>query len=455
MTGSEGNPTMAPGPLDGVRVLEFTQIIAGPLAGSVLADLGADVVKIEPPGGAGRGPAGAPPAANRMFQFLNRGKRSLVVDLGEPEGRALIHRIVPSFDVVIINYRPAVIRRLEIDYDTLSQFRPDLIYAQISGFGSHGPRVDEPLIDMVAQAYSGYMAEVGVVDEFGGPMGTHGGTIDAATGLSTVVGVSSALYHRAESGEGQFIDVALLRSAMILIGALITQEPDGDSAPFDSRVEEARERYAQGADYASVLRGYKTTRPGLARPGEGRATAEDPATDERVVVAHSSIRGPFLAGYMAKDGPVFIGAYTPVMRTLARQALDIADDGSDEPGVDPFAPDVLARVARTRQAVVEAVGSRTVDELLRELLAAGVPVGPVYLPGEVGADPQAAELMVQIEDEVTGPQRQLGGVFEMSKSAVGPAGPAPALAQHTDEVLREAGLSAGEIAALRDTGAVA
>ncbi len=449
---------MAPGPLHGVRVLEFSQIIAGPLAGVLLSDLGAEVVKVEPPGGAGRAPAGAPPGMSKMFQFLNRGKQSLVVNLGHAEGRELIHRIVPSFDVVIINFRPEVIRRLEIDYETLSRFRPDLIYAQISGFGSHGPRVDEPLIDMVAQAYSGYMAELGVIDEFGGPMGTHGGTIDAATALSTVVGVNSALYHRAQSGEGQFIDVALLRSAMVLIGALLSQEPAG----ADPRVAEAHEGYARGDDYASILRAYKATRPPPGRPSDERRApssaqppADDPTPDNRVVVAHSSIRGPFLAGYMAKDGPIFIGAYTPVMRALAREALDIPDDGSDEPGADPFSPDVRARVARTRQLLVEKVRSRTVAEIVRELLDAGVPVGPVYLPGEVADDPQAAELMVEIEDELTGPQRQLGGILEMSKSTVRPAGPAPPLGGHTDEVLRGAGLSEDEIAGLRAAGAVA
>ena len=428
---------MATGPLDGVKVLEFSQIIAGPFAGIVLADLGADVVKVERLGGEGtRSVAGVIPGTSKQFQFLNRGKRSLVVDLNDPKGLALIHRIVPSFDVITINYRPSVIRRLKIDYDTLSQLRPDLIYAQISGFGSHGPRADEPLIDMVAQAYSGYMAEVGVVDEFDGPKGTHGGTIDAATGLSTVIGVVSALYHRAESGEGQFVDVALLRSAMLLIGGSITQEPASNSAP---RLTEAREGFAQGVDYASVLQGYK---------------GANSVDDQRVVVPHSAMRGPFLAGYMAKDGPVFIGAYTAVMRALARQALSIPDDGSDEPGFDPVGPNAQPIIAKTRQAVVDAVRSRTVDEVVSELLAVGVPVAPVYLASEVGNDPQASEFMVEIEDELTGPQRQLGGIVEMSKSTVGPAGPAPVLGRHTDEILQEVGLSADEIVELREAGTV-
>ena len=424
---------MATGPLHGVKVLEFSQIIAGPLAGSVLADLGAEVVKIEPPGGEGtRAAAGVVAGTSKIFQSLNRGKRSLVVNLGDPQGRALIHRIVPAFDVLIINFRPEVIRRLKLDYETLSQLRPDLIYAQISGFGTRGPRVDEPLIDMVAQAYSGYMAEVGVVDEHGGPKGTHGGTIDAATGLSTVIGITSALYHRAQSGQGQFIDVALLRSAMVLIGNLVMQEPASDAVLLGSRLEEAHERFARGDDYVSVLRDYKVMSARLA-----------------------AMWGPFLAGYMTKDGPIFIGAYTPAMRALARKVLDVPYDGSDDPDYDPLAPGVMEMAARTRQAVVEAVRSRTVAEVVSELLEAGVPVAPVHLPGEVADDPQAAELMVEVEDELTGPQRQLSGLFEMSKSTVGPAGPAPVLGRHTDEILRGAGLSADEIAELREAGAVA
>ena len=433
MTSDEASPAVDRGPLHGMRVLEFSQIIAGPLAGTVLADLGADVVKIEPPGGEGtRAAAGVVAGTSKMFQSLNRGKRSLVVNLGDPQGRSLIHRIIPSFDIVIINFRPEVIRRLKLDYETLSQLRPDLIYAQISGFGMHGPRVDEPLIDMVAQAYSGYMAEVGVVNEFGGPMGTHGGTIDAVTGLSTVIGIVSALHHRTQSGEGQYIDVALLRSAMVLIGNLVMEEPASDSVIMGSSLEEAHARFARGDDYAEVVRDYKATRTRL-----------------------SVMWGPFLSGYMAKDGPIFIGAYTPVMRAQVREVLDIPDDGSDHPDYNPLAPGVPERAATTRQALVEAVRSRTVAELVSELLEAGVPVGPVHLPSEVADDPQAAELMVEIEDELTGPQRQLGGIFEMSKSTVRPAGPAPPLGGHTDEVLRGAGLSEDEIAGLRAAGAVA
>ena len=224
---------------------------------------------------------------------------------------------------------------------------------------------------------------------------------------------------------------------MALIGGQVMQEPANDSA---ARLAEARERFAQGVDYASVLRGYK-----------GAAMVDD----RRVVLPHSPVRGPFFAGYMAKDGPVFIGATTTPMRALARQALSIPDDGSDEPGFDPVGPNAQPIIAKTRQAVVDAVRSRTVDEVVSELLAVGVPVAPVYLASEVGNDPQASEFMVEIEDELTGPQRQLGGIVEMSKSTVGPAGPAPVLGRHTDEILQAEGLSADEIAELRRVGAVA
>ena len=415
-----------------MRVLEFSQIIAAPMAGIVLADLGAEVVKVERPGGEQlRAAASVIPGTSKSFQWLNRGKSSLVVDLNDPRGQALIHRIVPSYDVVITNYRPSVVRRLEIDYETLSGIRADLIYAQISGYGTHGPLTEEPNIDMVAQAHAGYMAEGGAVDAFGGPMATHGGTIDAATGLSAVVGVVSALYHRRESGEGQFIDLALLRTAMGLIGGQVMSEPVSDAVVVGSKVIESRRRFAEGADFASVLREYRATASALA-----------------------ATRRPFLAGYMAKDGPVFIGAYTAPMRTAVRRSLSIPDDGSDEPGFDPLDPGAPALAEATRQAIIDAVRGRTVAEIVGDCRAVGVPAAPVLLPAEVADDPQADEYMLTLEDELTGPQRQLSGMFEMSKTTVRAAGPAPVLGRHTDEVLQREGLSPDEIAELRRNGVV-
>src|SRR5262249_2997620 len=150
------------GPLAGVKVLEFSQIVAGPVVGLALSDLGADVVKVEPPGGENRRNTNAVvPNEGKYFQSLNRGKRSLVIDLSRKEGYELVHRIAPHFDVVISNYRLGVTKRLHIDYDTLRRFNPALIYANITGFGQEGPNAARAGSDIIVQAYSGLMAAEG------------------------------------------------------------------------------------------------------------------------------------------------------------------------------------------------------------------------------------------------------------------------------------------------------
>ncbi|MSP23379.1 MAG: hypothetical protein EXR66_10385, partial [Dehalococcoidia bacterium] len=140
--------------LHGVRVLEFSQIVAGPFAGVVLSDLGADVVKVEPPEGEGYRSSGAVvPGESKRFQSLNRGKRSLIIDLQQEEGRALVRRIVLAFDVVLVNYRPGIPERWRLDYDTLKAINPGLIYVSITGFGDKGPMAGLGATDLVAGAY--------------------------------------------------------------------------------------------------------------------------------------------------------------------------------------------------------------------------------------------------------------------------------------------------------------
>ncbi len=159
------------GPLNGVRVLEFSLIMSAPVAGLNLSDFGADVIKVEPPGGEpGRHISAAVPGDGKVFQACNRGKRSLVVDLQQVGGREVIHRLIPSVDVVLLNYRPGVADRIGLGYQTLSNIRPDLIYAEIRGFGSTGPLADRPASDMVAQAYGGSVALSGKLGPDGSPV---------------------------------------------------------------------------------------------------------------------------------------------------------------------------------------------------------------------------------------------------------------------------------------------
>src|SRR5262249_53253944 len=155
---------MADGPLQGIKVFDVTQIIAGPFCAQILADLGAEVVKVEPREGESTRASGQMiPGESKGFHVLNRGKRSLVLDLSRPEGRALAQQLIAGFDVFLSNWRPGVAQTLGLDYDTLKAIRPDLIYAEITGFGARGPNAQRPGSDLIAQAYSGLMAAEGKI----------------------------------------------------------------------------------------------------------------------------------------------------------------------------------------------------------------------------------------------------------------------------------------------------
>jgi len=219
MTTIEDTNALEGGPLRGVRVLEFTQIIAGPVAGIHLSDLGADVVKIEPPTGEDRRNSGAVvPNEGKYFQSLNRGKRSLTLDLARPEAREVVRRIVPSFDVVISNYRFGVAERLGIDYESLRALRPDIIVACITGFGDHGPHATRAGSDIATQAYSGMIAAEGKIDEDGAPVWLNATPfIDRASAFAAAMAICAALFERARTGRGQEIHLSLLQTALELM----------------------------------------------------------------------------------------------------------------------------------------------------------------------------------------------------------------------------------------------
>ena len=203
---------MASGPLDGIRILEFTQIIAGPFGCMMLADQGAEVIKVEPPNGEPWRLFGQfMPGESRTFQELNRGKKSLVLDMSDARAQEVIHKLIPGVDVVVINYRPDVAGKLRIDYPTLSAIRPDLIYVDNTAFGRKGPLANQPGYDIVVQAISGLMAGDGKIGPDGKPEMINPAIADYGTGLAIAWAVTSALYHRERTGEGQMVETSLLR----------------------------------------------------------------------------------------------------------------------------------------------------------------------------------------------------------------------------------------------------
>ena len=425
---------MATGPLDGIRVLEFCQIVAGPVIGQFLADLGADVVKVEPPeGDAFRRTGSVVPGTSKGFQWYNRGKRSLILNLRYPRAQAIVHRMVPSFDVVVANPRPGVLERQRIDYETLSALRPDLIYARVTGFGPEGPLADQAASDIVGQAYSGMLADEGAVDEWGAPRRTRALPIsDLLAGLSATVGIASALYHRQLTGEGQLIDASLLRGAMGGVGRAVTQEPVTDAVITGPALQRVRNALEAGESYAEAIQGYG--QGGLAPTG--------------------AVRRIYHTSYETSDGAIVVGALTRANRQAIREAIGFEYEGGDEPDFDPLDEETRRRMVEFKQQVAAIVRTRTTAEWVEALRRTGAPAAPLRFPEELADDEQTASWFVELDDPLSGPQRQLSAWIEMSKTPPGAQGPAPPLGGHSAEVLREFGYDDGEIASLRDDGVV-
>ena len=419
------------GPLAGIRILEFSQIVAGPFAGVALSDFGADVVKIEPPEGESRrNSAAVVPNEGKYFQSLNRGKRSLTIDLSKPEGRAVVHRLVPSFDVVLINYRALVPVKMGIDYATLRELNPRIIYASITGFGETGPYATRAGSDIVAQAYSGLMAAEAKVDDFGAPAPIISTTmIDRSSGLAAAMGICAALYHRERTGEGQEIQVSLLHTALELQSDRVMREPVHDAILRDPLVNELVEKRAGGAKYDELANIRKAQGPRFA--------------------SHRLYYG----GYHTAAGALVLGALTQQNRDTIRGIIDIHDP-TDDRDFNAVAPGSKELIEEWRLRIQERLMQRTADEWVALFLKAGVPASVVQFAEELADDPQvvATGMMTELEHELTGPQRVVAPIVRMSVTPPEALLPAPPLGRHSAEVLLEHGFTEGEVAVLQGGG---
>jgi len=432
MDGAADSGTQGSGPLVGIRVLEFTQIIAGPFGCQNLSDMGAEVIKVEPPEGEPWRIYGQfIPGESKYFHSLNRGKRSLVLDLAQREAQEVVARLVPDIDIVVINYRPDVAEKLGIDYARLSKLRPDLIYIDNTAWGRKGPWSHRPGYDIIAQAVSGLMAADGKVDEGGAP-----GTITASpmadygTGIAIAWAACAALYHRERTGQGQFIETSLLNTALAFQGMYGMDLPAADALKYEkmAMVDDLR---AQGAPYAEILEAHGAG--GVPRVGN-----------------------VYYRAYATKDGAVAVGALSPSLRAKVRAAIPTEYLGLYDPAFDARNPEHVA-AANIEVAKVEArFREMTTAEWLVRLEAHGVPCGPVNFVEEAMLDEQtlANEMTVPIDHETTGPETQVSPLLRMSVTPLRVQGPSPVLGRHTDEILRAAGYVEEQIAALRACGAI-
>lgn len=424
----------ASGPLAGVRVLEFSQLVAGPFSGLVLSDFGAEVVKVEGPlGDPHRNYGAVVPREGKRFQSVNRGKRSLVVDLKNPRGQALIRRVLPHFDVMTTNLRQEATARFGLDYESVASIDPSIIYCHISAFGSHGPLADQAGTDVMMQAYTGLMAGDAKIDADGTPLGiTAAAVSDYTSGLAAATAVCAALYARAQTGKGQYVETSLLRTSLAIQDSYVMREPVTDATIRDPMMQEIAEARAAGQSYQDIL------------DIRGRAR-----------LARWAFR-TYYGGFHTSDGMVVLGALTPATRNAARAILDITDDPSDHPDFDANDPENMVRSARVKDRARELMRQRSTSEWVDIFSEAGVPVAPVKLPEELADDPQVigAGIMVHLDHPLTGPQQVVGPIAEMSETPTGVQRPAPTLGGDTEAVLIEAGLTSDEVATLREQGVV-
>ena len=421
------------GPLSGIRVLEFSQIIAGPFGCQNLADMGAEVIKVEPPEGeAWRQFSQFMPGESKWFQSLNRGKRSLVLAMRDPEAQAIVHKLVPDIDVVVINYRPDVAARLGLDYDTLRAIRQDLIYVDNTAFGRQGPWAQRPGYDIVAQAVTGLMALDGKLDDNGtAPSPISSPVADYGTGIVIALGVCAALFHRQQTGEGQMVETTLLNTALAMQGSSVMQLAAADEIPMAKMAQIAALR-AEGAPYAALQDVYK----------------------DRGALGALNI---YYRCYETRDGAVAIGALSASLWAKVRDALETDFLGFADPNLDPTDQEQLARAAASVREVEAHVRSHTTEYWLDRFESHGVPSGPIQFPEELATDPQieANDMVVDLNHDLSGPQRQVGPLLKMSATPTAAQGSSPPLGRDTDDIVASAGYSKDELADLRTRGIIA
>jgi len=393
-------------PLNKLKVLDLTQVMAGPFCCQLLADMGADVTKVEPPG---TGEQSRRSLGFRMkgedtaaFLAINRNKKSITLNLKEDEAREIFYRLVREADVVVENFRPGVTKKLGIDYETLKEINPRLIYASISGFGQTGPYAMRAGYDLIAQGMSGVMSVTG---EPGGPPAKCGIPIgDLSAGLFCAFGILTAHVAREETGRGQYIDTSLFEGALAL------------------SIWETAELWSTGRIPQPFGSAHRLTAP------------------------YQALK--------TSDGYINVGANNQRLWARLCNAIGREDLVEDE----RFATndDRMENRAELAEELEKTLVEKSTDEWVEIFLEAGFPAAPIHNYQQVFEDPhtQAREMMVEMDHPVEGTVNGLGIPIKLSETPGEIRRAAPLLGEHTEETLTELGYSEEEIAGFRERKAI-
>ncbi|WP_417845266.1 CaiB/BaiF CoA transferase family protein [Thalassospira povalilytica] len=405
------------GALSGLRVLDLSRVLAGPWASQTLADMGAEVIKIERPGAGDDTRGWGPPFAKdangndtteaAYYLTANRGKKSLTIDITKPEGQEIVRNIAAQSDVVLENFKVGGLAKYGLDYATLSALNPKLVYCSITGFGQDGPYKDRPGYDFMIQGMGGLMSITGAPDSAPGgqPMKVGVAVADIFTGLYATIGILAALRHRDATGEGQYIDLALLD--------------------------------VQAAVLANQAMNYLTTGNAPGRLGNAHPN----------IVPYEAF--PSADGYLI----LAVGNDSQFKSFCAVAGLD------DLPADERYATN-RNRVANRDTLVPlirQAMVLKTTDEWIAALEKANVPCGPINTLDRVFDNPQVKHrgLVKRLDHPTAGTVPTVGNPIRFSRTPITDEKAPPMLGQHSDEILRKvADLSDDQIAKLRDAGIV-
>jgi crotonobetainyl-CoA:carnitine CoA-transferase CaiB-like acyl-CoA transferase len=381
-------------PLHGVRVIELARILAGPWAGQLLADLGADVIKVESPDGGDDTRKWGPPFVTgkdgenlsaAYYHSCNRGKRSIAIDFSKPEGAETVRRLIATADVLIENFKLGGLKKYGLDYESLRMINPKLVYCSITGFGQDGPYAPRAGYDFIIQGMSGMMSITGAAG--GEPQKAGVAISDIFTGLYSVIAIQAALRHAEATGQGQYIDMALFDTQISVLGNQNLNYLVSGSSPV-----QMGNAHMNIAPYEVV-----------------------PVSDGHIILA--------------------VGNDSQFQRFCAVVGLDAL-------AADPDFATNSARVAnraRLREQIIERLAARSRDELLSALEEAGVPASPINDIGQMFADPQtiARGMRLDLDDGHGNTLPSVRAPMVMSETPLVYERPSPRLGEHTAEILAE------------------
>ena len=395
---------MESGALSGVTVVDLTRVLAGPYCSMLLADMGANVIKVEMPGEGDDSRAHVPKLGGESAYFmnLNRNKRSMTLNLKTEKGREILRGLVKNADILLENYRPGVMEKLGLGYEDLKKINPGIVYGCVSGFGHYGPYKDRPGYDIIGQAMGGLMSTTGWPD--GDPTRSGTAMSDVMAGVSLAVGVLSAYIKKQACGEGQKVDVALVDSIVSSLEIINMIYLVTGRIP-----QRIGNRYEAAFPYDS---------------------------------------------FHAKDGMLVIGAGNNKLFNILAGIMNQPELSEDERFKSN--PDRVSNHAELKVIIEKWLANYTVEDAVEMLLKAQVPAGPINTIEQVVNDPHIAgarEMFVEIEHPTAGKMKITGSQIKLSGSPVQFKAPAPLLGQHTQEILAEAlGISDDEYKALAEQG---